>query len=134
MKSSETLLIKDAVFYAYHGATQPQINQGQRFIIDAEVQQDMSHACQCDSMDGQLDCQELYEILQEMTTQHRYNLMQVLALAIIDEIKKRHPQVQRITIGARKASCVMYSDCKNKIGGGGQIEDRIGVRLTRVFA
>ncbi len=134
MPNTETLLVKGATFYAYHGATQAQINQGQRFIMDAEVELDMSEACREDHMaPSLLDCAELYDILREMTTERRYNLMQVLALETILEIKKRHPEVRKVTVGACKASCVMWNDCKGKPGGNGIVEDRIGVTLTRIF-
>lgn len=133
MSMSDTITVKHAVFYAYHGATPPQIRQGQRFVIDASVTQDMEKACREDTMEGLLDCEELYRIIEEVTTGRRYNLMQVLALEIIKEIKNRHPEVKRVTVGACKASCVMYSDCKQVPGGGGLVQDRIGVTLTREF-
>ena len=129
----DTILVKNAVFYAYHGATQPQIRQGQCFIIDASVTQDMSQACEQDTMAGCLDCGELYQILEEVTTRRRYHLMQTLALAIIEEIKARYPKVKRVTIGACKASCVLYRDCCQVPGGSGIVRDRIGVTLTRDF-
>ena len=133
MARRDVIEIKNAVFYAYHGATAPQIRQGQRFVVDAVVVQDMSRACADDMPDGILNHLELYGILEEVTTRRRFNLMQVLALEIINEIKRRHPEVKEITIGACKASCVMYNDCKNMPGGGGLIRDHIGVRLTRTY-
>ena len=74
MSMSDTITVKHAVFYAYHGATLPQIRQGQRFIIDASVTQDMEEACRNDNMDGLLDCTELYQIMKEVTTGRRYTL------------------------------------------------------------
>lgn len=133
MEALDTITVKNAVFYAYHGATPPQIRQGQRFVIDASVTQDMTSACLHDDPAGILDCGELYQILEEVTTGRRYNLMQVLALEIISEIKRRHPEVKKVTVGACKASCVMYSDCRHVTGGGGLVQDRIGVTLTREF-
>ena len=132
MKHEDVILVKNAVFYAYHGATPPQISQGQRFTIDAEVALDLTRACREDDITGAMDCAELYGILEEVTTRRRYNLMQSLALDIIREVKKRRPEVTRVTVGACKTSCVMYSDCKNVPGGGG-FDDRLGVTLTRRF-
>lgn len=134
MKNTDKILVKGAVFYAYHGATQDQINQGQRFVIDAEVTVDMSKACQEDNIDNCLDCQEVYHIMEQVTTQRRYNLMQVLALDIIHEIRDAHPEVTEVTVGACKAMCPFYRDVKNVVGGGGFIIDgRCGVTLTRKF-
>ena len=130
----EKILVKDAVFYAYHGATQPQINQGQRFVIDAEVTLDMSKACYEDEIGDSLDCREVYDIIERVTTHSRYNLMQSLALDIINEIKKLHPEVTAVTVGACKAMCPYYHDCCDIVGGGGFILDgRSGVTLTRIF-
>lgn len=134
MNKQDKILVKGAVFYAYHGATQDQINQGQRFVIDAEVTLDQSKACQEDDISGCLDCREVYDIMERVTTQRRYNLMQVLALDIINEIKAAHPEVTEVTVGACKAMCPFYRDCKNVVGGGGFIIDgRCGVTLTRKF-
>lgn len=133
--NKDTLLVKDAVFYAYHGATQDQINQGQRFVINAEVTLDLSKACETDDIAGCLDCREVYDILKMVTTERRYNLMQVLALDIINEIHKDHPEVMEVTVGACKAMCPYYRDVKDVVGGGGFIIDgRSGVTLTRTFA
>ena len=130
----EKILEKDAVFYAYHGATQAQIDQGQRFVISAEVTLDMSKACYEDDIGNSLDCREIYDIVERITTTRRYNLMQVLALDIINEIKTLHPEVTEITVGANKAMCPYYRDCVNVPGGGGFIIDgRSGVTLTRKF-
>ncbi|MDD6042200.1 MAG: dihydroneopterin aldolase [Eubacteriaceae bacterium] len=132
--NTDKILVKNAVFYAYHGATQDQINQGQRFIIDAEVEVDLSKACKEDDISGCLDCREVYDILKRVTTERRYNLMQVLALDIIGEIHAAHPEVKSVTIGACKAMCPYYRDVKNVVGGGGFIIDgRSGVTITRTF-
>ena len=134
MCKEDKILVKGAVFYAYHGATQDQINQGQRFVVDAEVTVDQSKACQEDNIEGCLDCRAVYDIMEQVTTQRRYNLMQVLALDIINEIKKAYPEVTAVTVGACKAMCPFYRDVKNVVGGGGFIIDgRCGVTLTRKF-
>ena len=129
----ESIFVKNAVFYAYHGATKAQINAGQRFIIDAEVVQEMEAASQKDDPANLFNCEDLYNVMKMITTKKRFNLMQVLALEIIREIKKQCPKAKKITVGACKASCVLYNDCKNKMGGGGVVQDRIGVTLMREF-
>ncbi len=135
MSTQHTILVQGAVFYAYHGATPEQIKQGQRFIIDAEVSSDMSKACQDDSVEGIVNYPEIFKIIEDITTNERFNLMQKLALRIIEKIKSDFPDVSRISLSARKAMCPFYRDCKTVPGGGGFITDNggCGVTLVRNF-
>ncbi len=135
MSMKHTVLVQGAVFYAYHGATPEQIKQGQRFIIDAEVSADMSKACEEDSVEGLVNYPAIYDIVEKITTNERFNLMQKLALRIIEQVKAEFPDVSSVKISARKSLCPYYRDCKTIPGGGGFISDDggSGVTLLRNF-
>ncbi len=135
MSSQYTILVQGAVFYAYHGATPEQIKQGQRFVIDAEVSADMSAACDEDSINGIVNYPEIFAIIERITTKERFNLMQKLALRIIEQIREEYPAVSRVSVSARKALCSFYRDCSTVPGGGGFFPDDegCGVTLVRTF-
>ncbi|MEL7610128.1 MAG: dihydroneopterin aldolase [Bacillota bacterium] len=134
MTKTQVLTITGAVFYAYHGATQEQMDQGQRFILDVEVEANLDAACLEDDTSG-ISHKGIYDVVETVATKERFNLMQPLAKRVIDQIKAKYPVCKRIKVGSRKEMCPFYHAVVGVPGAGGFIREDggCGVVIERSF-
>ncbi len=98
----DTLICKGMSFYGYHGDAKEEAVLGQKFIIDLELEYDMSEIIAKDWLSG-FGYVEAYQTAQRVVTQERYNLIQKLAERIAEEIFKLKPDC-RATVTVIKPS------------------------------
>lgn len=102
MAHRDTIRIKNASFYAYHGVASDEQNLGGKFEVDVEIKSDLSAAKQTDDLRRTVDYEAVYSLVQTMITAKKYYLLEAVANTIAEGILKSFPIVESVTIKVRK--------------------------------
>ena len=101
------LCIKNAQFYAYHGVRSEEQALGGRFEIDVDVFYNAKQAAISDDVNNALNYEELMYHINEVIAGDPYNLIETVALEILDTLMDRFPMLQKATVRVRKHSVPM---------------------------
>lgn len=96
--------IKNAQFYAYHGALKEEQNIGGKFEIDVDVYTDFSEAAIHDNLSLTTNYHEIYKFLDKIIHSHKYYLIETIATKIADEVLLNFDGVEKIIVKVRKRS------------------------------
>lgn len=94
--------IKNAAFYAYHGAVQDEQNLGGKFECDVEMHCDFSAAAESDSLKKTVDYQRVYSFVQNMILEKKYYLLEALATSIARSLLREFFNIEIVTVRLRK--------------------------------
>jgi len=94
--------IKNAVFYAYHGAMEDEQNLGGKFECDVEMFSDFAAAAESDSLRKTVDYERGYGFVKEMILHQKYHLLEALASALARGILREFHTVERVVVRIRK--------------------------------
>jgi 7,8-dihydroneopterin aldolase/epimerase/oxygenase len=94
--------IRNAVFYAYHGAMEDEQNLGGKFELDVEMHCDFAAAAKSDSLEKTVDYEKVYGFVREHVVTQKYYLLETLALTIARGIIKSFRRVQKVRVRIRK--------------------------------
>jgi dihydroneopterin aldolase len=90
-KKLSTLRMINMTFYGYHGASAAEKETGRRFEVDCEFKLDITRAAKTDSLENTVNYTKVYDIIEDIIQNNRYNLMETLAErmadAVFDEFK-----------------------------------------------
>jgi len=89
-------------FYAYHGTSKAEREVGQRFYLDAEIYLNLEKAGQTDDVKDTIDYTMVYQMINDMTCQKGYHLIEALAQDIANTIIEKYPQIDKVHITVRK--------------------------------
>ena len=79
--ASDRLVLKNMVFYGYHGAFAAEKELGQRFEVDVELHLDFKSAAAADDLELSVNCGSLY-LVKEIVEEREFNLLETLAETI----------------------------------------------------
>ena len=96
--------IKNASFYAYHGALQEEQNMGGKFEADVDIYTDFSEAAAKDDLKLTINYHDVYKFINKLVHEKKYYLIETLASLIADELLKKYPGIQKIAVRVRKHS------------------------------
>ena len=96
--------IKNAAFYAYHGALAEEQNIGGRFEADVDIYTDFTAAAQKDDLTKTINYDEVYKFINKLVHEKKYYLIETLATVIADELLKKYKNIQKIAVRVRKNS------------------------------
>ncbi len=96
--------IKNASFYAYHGALQEEQNIGGKFEADVDIYTDFSKAAADDNLKETIDYDKVYKFINNVVHTKKYKLIESLATFLADEILKQYPTIHKIAVRVRKHS------------------------------
>ena len=102
MNELNIIRIKNAVFYAYHGAIEDEQNLGGKFEFDVDMYCDLSSAARSDSLAKTLDYEQVYAFIQQSVLHKKYNLLEALANTISDGLLNEFLTLQKVTVRVRK--------------------------------
>ena len=71
--------IKNAHFYAYHGALQEEQNIGGKFEIDVDIETDFSDAVKTDELHLTINYHRVYKFIDEIVHKDKFYLIETLA-------------------------------------------------------
>jgi len=102
MPDTGVIRIKNAAFYAYHGAGEDEQALGGKFEFDVDMYCDLSEAAESDSLRKTVDYEKAYAFIQSAALEKRYYLIEALAHALAKSLLREFPSIARVTIRVRK--------------------------------
>ncbi|MEO8167119.1 MAG: dihydroneopterin aldolase [bacterium] len=102
MNELNVIRIKNAVFYAYHGAVEDEQNLGGKFEFDVDMYCDLSAAAESDSLSKTVDYEKVYAFIHRTVLQKKYYLLEALANTIATGLLKEFTALQKVLIRIRK--------------------------------
>jgi dihydroneopterin aldolase len=96
--------IKNASFYAYHGALMEEQNIGGKFEADVDIFTNFSEAAHTDDLKLTIDYTDVYKFINKIVHEKKLYLIETLATIIADELIKKYPTIQKIAVRVRKHS------------------------------
>ena len=67
------------VFYGYHGATPQEKELGQSFVVDVDLEVDLTTAGESDDLKDTVDYSQVYRVVKEMVEGPSHNLLESVA-------------------------------------------------------
>lgn len=102
MENNDIIRIKNAVFYAYHGADVDEQKLGGKFEVDVELHTNFLRAIENDSLKETVDYEKVYSLIKNLVHEKRYFLLETLACKIAEEILKVFITVEKVCCVVRK--------------------------------
>jgi 7,8-dihydroneopterin aldolase/epimerase/oxygenase len=102
MPDINIIRIKNAVFYAYHGAFKDEQNLGGRFEVDIDMYGNFSEAAHNDNLEITVDYEKVYAVIKELVEGKKYFLIEALGYKIADGILDNFEMVVRVDVRVRK--------------------------------
>jgi len=98
-------------FFAYHGVHDFEKEQGNSFIVDVEVELDVSKAEQTDELSGTVDYEKVFDIVsKEMAV--RSKLLEHVSSRICNAILKNWQQIEHVKVRIGKMNPPIGAVCK----------------------
>lgn len=94
--------IKNASFYAYHGALQEEQNIGGKFEADVDIYTDFSEAAKDDNLKYTINYDEVYKFINKLVHEKKYYLIETLAVVIADKLLEKYKNIKKISVRVRK--------------------------------
>lgn len=94
--------IKNASFYAYHGALQEEQNIGGKFEADVDIYTDFSEAAKDDNLKHTINYDEVYKFINKLVHEKKYYLIETLAVVIADKLLEKYKNIKKISVRVRK--------------------------------
>ncbi len=102
MINYDVIRIKNAVFYAYHGAIEDEQNLGGKFEVDVDMFCDFAAAAESDSLRKTVDYEKVYAFLKTTVHSRNFYLLEALASTIARGILREFSSVERVIVRIRK--------------------------------
>lgn len=98
-------------FFAYHGVHNFEKEQGNSFVVDIEVEVDVHEAEASDELNGTVDYEELFSLV-EKEMEVRSKLLEHVSARICNSILHRWANVTRVKIKLGKLNPPIGAVCK----------------------
>jgi len=98
--SSVAIELAGLELHGFHGATEEERRDGQRFLFDLELTVD-AHATETDDLDDTVDYRDVVAAVREVSDARAYTLLEALAAATAETLLARFP-VERVRVRVRK--------------------------------
>jgi dihydroneopterin aldolase len=102
MLDFNVIRLKNAVFYAYHGAMEDEQSLGGKFECDVEMRCDLSAAASSDALAMTVDYEKVYAFVQKTILEKRYFLLEALTSRIARGLLAEFHQIESVTVRLRK--------------------------------
>ena len=104
--------IEQMEFYSFHGCFEEERIVGNRFIVDLEMETDMSHACETDQIADTLNYQTAYDLIKEAMKTNSY-LLEHIACRILDSLFSKFPELEKASVKVSKMNPPMGGKIKS---------------------
>jgi dihydroneopterin aldolase len=112
-----TVEVRDLRVFGRHGVHEEERERGQDFVFDVDL--DVGERGTSDRLDDAVDYVSVARAVQEVSDARRYNLLEALATAVADDLKRRFSP-ERVRVRVRKP----------EVRAAG-LEGTVGVTVTR---
>jgi dihydroneopterin aldolase len=106
MAGIDRIILHNMVFRGRHGVHPAERELGQRFEVDVELGLDLSRAMVSDALPDTADYSRAFAIVREEVEEHRYQLLEALAGAIVRRLLAELPVVS-VLVRVRKPQVPM---------------------------
>jgi dihydroneopterin aldolase len=96
--------IKNAVFYAYHGAMKEEQSIGGRYEADVELYTDFTEAAETDNLRHTINYHNVYKYINKKVNEKKYYLIETIAMVIADGLLKDYSALQKVSVKIRKSN------------------------------
>jgi dihydroneopterin aldolase len=114
------IIIESMEFYAFHGHYQEEQIVGNRFMVDLEMEANLSAPASSDNLDDAVNYQQAYQIIKNEMRRTKSNLLENIGKRILDALYSDMEGIEEATIRIRKLNPPM----------GGPIKS-VGITMTR---
>jgi len=104
--------IEDMEFYAFHGHYREEQIVGNRFLVDLEMETDMTAAAASDNLDDAVNYQVAYRVVKEQMQVRKSHLLENIASRILDALYESLEGIDRATVKIRKMNPPMGGPMK----------------------
>lgn len=94
--------IKNASFYAYHGALKEERSIGGKFEADVEMFFNFSEAAESDNLNKTINYEDVYKSIEKVIREKKYYLIERLATLIADNLFNSYSQLEKVDVKVRK--------------------------------
>jgi len=88
---SDRILLKCMVFYGYHGATPQERELGQSFVVDIELEVDLTKPGVSDDLKDTVDYSHVYRVVKEVVEGPSHNLLESVAEGLAQKLLDSFP-------------------------------------------
>ncbi len=114
------IIIEEMEFYAFHGHYQEEQIVGNRFLVDLEMDADLTDAADSDNLDDAVNYQQAYQIIKYEMRRTKSNLLENIGKRILDALFAEMEGIEKASIRIRKLNPPM----------GGPIKS-VGIKMSR---
>jgi dihydroneopterin aldolase len=114
------IVIEEMEFYAFHGHYQEEQIVGNRFLVDLELETDLSKPAETDQLEDAVNYQLAYKLIKKEMRNKKSNLLENIGKRILDSLYAEMEGIDKATVRVRKMHPPM----------GGPIRS-VGVTMTR---
>ena len=116
----DKILLTGMTFYGYHGVRPEERELGQRFVVDLELELDLSAPAASDDLSDTVDYSRVYQVVREIVEGPSRNLLETLA-----------EETARGVLGAFPIDGVRVRVTKPHVSIRGAVLDGAGVEIYR---
>lgn len=117
----DKIIMKNLLFYGYHGALPEEQKIGQKFVVDAELYLPLDKAGMSDDLNETVDYGAVYNVIREIMTNSRFKLIEALAEHICTNVFAVSPLIRKVVLTIKKPEAPIEG-----------IFDYFGVTIERV--
>ncbi len=94
--------IKNATFYAYHGALKEEQTIGGKFSVDVDLYTDFREAAKNDDLSKTINYQQVYNFMNSIVNEKKYYLIETLATVLAESLLSEFKLIKKIAVRVRK--------------------------------
>lgn len=98
----DKIVLKNLVFYGYHGVLPAENVLGQKFMLDLELAVDLHKPGFSDEVEDTVSYAQVYGLVKQIVEQRRFKLIEALAQCIASSILDSFSKVQEVCVDVKK--------------------------------
>ncbi len=107
------IIIEEMEFYAFHGHYQEEQIVGNRFLVDLEMEADLSEPADSDNLNDAVNYQQAYQIIKNEMRRTKSNLLENIGKRILDALYEEMEGIKKASIRIRKLNPPMGGPIKS---------------------
>ena len=101
-----TIELHGILLHGFHGVLEQERRDGQRFLVDVELDLEQEQAAQSDRIEDAVDYRGVASRVQELSDARAYQLLEAFAAAVADALVAEWP-VRAVRVRVRKPDVVL---------------------------
>ena len=101
-----TIELRGIALQGYHGVLEHERREGQRFLVDVELDLEHEQAARSDRIEEAVDYRDVVALVRRVSDGHAYHLLEALSAALADALIAELP-VSAVRVRVRKPDVVL---------------------------